>query len=139
MRNTKIKFFNLSSIILIVMNLYGCDIPNKDLRLINKTSNRINYSIFFDTINNEPHNWYIGDYVSSLDTVHPHTVFGGKGALEYSMISRTPDSCLYLFYSKIRIANDSDLVKMVREKDYIRLKYKVSDLKLTDWEITINK
>jgi hypothetical protein len=133
------KYINLTVIIAIIINLYGCDIPNKDLRLVNNTSNRMNYSIFFDTINLEPHDWYIGDYVSSLDTVYPHTVFGGKGALEYSMISRTPDSCLYLLYSIRRIANDSDLVRMVREKDYIGLKYKVSDLKLTDWTITINE
>ena len=99
----------------------------------------MNYSILFDTINLEPHDWNIGDYISSLDTVYPHIVFGGKGALEYSMISRTPDSCLYLLYSKRRIANDSDLVRMVREKDYISLKFKVSDLKLTNWIITITE
>jgi hypothetical protein len=115
--------------------LISCDISNRDLTLINSTPYNIHYRIYFDTLSIKSNDWYIGDFVNPYDTVQPHTAFGGKGALEFSMKRRSRDSSLYLFYTTKAIANESDLILTVEQKEYRKLKFSISNLKRTNWTI----
>jgi len=115
--------------------MIGCDIANRDLTLINNTPYKVHYRIYFDTVSVKSDDWYIGDVIEPYDTIQPHTVFGGKGALEYSMKSQNYDSSLFIFYTTTNITNESDLVLSVEEKKYKKLKYTVSSLKKNNWII----
>jgi hypothetical protein len=119
--------------------LIGCDIPNRELVLINNTPKRVHYRIYFDTLSVKSYYWHIGDCVEPYDTVQPHTVFGGKGALEFAMKSRSSDNCLFFYYTTNNIKNESNLDSIVKKRDYRMLKFSISDLKSLSWTINLTE
>ena len=117
-------------LILVIIQICGCDIDSKKLQLVNQSNETLFYKLQVDTFLENKAFLY---KITPNETIYPLFVRGSKGAWDRKIKNDSKDSSLHIFIFKTEKINDS----IIKNRDYKRLDFRVKDLDSLKWRVEI--
>ena len=117
-------------LILVIIQICGCDIDSKKLQLVNQSNETLFYKLQVDTFLENKAFLY---KITPNETIYPLFVRGSTGAWDRKINNDSKDSSLHIFIFKTEKINDS----IIKNRDYKRLDFRVKDLDSLKWRVEI--